>query len=76
MLATGVSLFKQRFQPMVRFDEVRLDDAAGGGIKGITYVGANFYQREHLLKIQGDVRLESGTHHSVDGGRLQAQLDF
>lgn len=76
MLAAGVSLFKQRLQPMVRFDEVQLDDAAGGGVKDITYVGANFYHREHLLKFQGDVRLESGTHHGVDGGRLQAQLDF
>jgi hypothetical protein len=76
MLGAGVSLFHQRFQPIVRFDEVRLDAAAGGGVKDITYVGANFYQREHLLKIQGDIRLESGTHRSVDGGRLQAQVDF
>lgn len=76
MVGAGISLFHQRFQPIVRFDEVRLDAAAGGGVKDITYVGANLYQREHLLKIQGDVRLESGTHRAVDGGRLQAQLDF
>lgn len=76
MLGAGVSLFRQRFQPMVRFDEIRQDVANGGGVKDITYVGANFYQREHLVKVQADVRLESGTHRGVDGGRVQAQLDF
>ncbi len=76
MLGAGISLFNQRFQPIVRFDEVRLDVAAGGGVKDITYLGANFYRNEHLLKFQGDIRLESGTHRAVDGARLQAQLDF
>ena len=60
----------------VRFDEVRYDDAAGGGVKDVTYVGLNLYKKEHGSKLQGDVRFESGTHESVDGVRLQAQVDF
>jgi hypothetical protein len=72
MLGTGLTLM-QRFQPFVRFDEIRSDD---GGVKDIIYVGTNFYQKEHSLKIQGDIRFESGTGESMDGGRLQAQMDF
>jgi hypothetical protein len=76
MLGLGVLVANQRFQPIVRFDETRLDDAAGGGVKDVTYLGANFYQKGHGLKIQGDVRFESGTGEPVDGARLQAQIDF
>jgi hypothetical protein len=66
-------LIRQRFQPNVRFDEVQADD---GSIVDVTYVGANYYQKGHGLKVQGDVRFESGTHESVDGFRLQGQIDF
>jgi hypothetical protein len=45
-------------------------------VRDITYVGANLYQKGHSLKIQGDVRFQSGTNESVDGARLQAQIDF
>ena len=69
-------LIAGRFQPAVVFDQVRLDDAVGGGVSNITYLGVNFYQKSHSLKVQGDVRLASGTGESVDGGRIQAQLDF
>ena len=72
MLAGGV-LVSQRLQPLVRFDEIHSDD---GGVRDITYVGANWYQQQHTLKVQADVRFESGTSKSLDGGRLQAQLDF
>jgi hypothetical protein len=75
MLAAGLLVMNQHFQPFVRFDEVLPDDAVGGGVQDITLVGANFYQRGHNLKFQGDVRLQSGGE-SVDGGRLQAQIDF
>ena len=75
MLGFGVLVLEQRFQPFVRFDEIRLDDAVGGGVTDITYVGANFYQKGHSLKIQGDVRLQSGGE-SVDGARVQTQIDF
>ena len=76
MVGLGVLVLNQRLQPMVRFDQVRLDDTLGGGTRNTTYLGANFYRKGHSLKFQGDIRLESGTHESVDGGRLQAQVDF
>ena len=75
MVGAGL-LLNEKFQPIIRFDRVRLDDAAGGGTRNITYVGANFYQNGHNLKIQGDVRLEGGTNESVDGVRLQGQIDY
>ena len=76
MAGLGILLFHQRFQPIVRFDQVLLDDAVGGGSRNITYAGANFYQDGHKLKVQGDIRFEAGTQYAVDGGRLQAQVDF
>ena len=75
MVGMGV-LLNQKLQPIVRFDRVRLDDSVGGGSRNITYVGANLYQNGHSLKIQGDVRFEAGTNESVDGARLQGQVDF
>jgi hypothetical protein len=75
MLGAGL-LFFERLQPFARFDQVRLDDAVGGGTQNLTYVGANFYRKGHSLKFQGDVRFESGTDQPVDGARLQAQVDF
>jgi phosphate-selective porin O/P len=76
MLGLGYLTFGQRFQPMVVFDQVRRDDAEGGVVTNVTYVGANFYRKQHSLKLQGDVRLEAGNGESVDGGRLQLQVDF
>ena len=76
MLGVGVLLLDQRLQPFVRFDQVRGDRWARGGTQDITYVGANFYQKGHSLKVQGDVRLQAGTADPVDGARLQAQVDF
>ncbi len=76
MIGVGV-LFNDRIQPFIRFDQVRSDALAPrGGRRDITYVGANFYQRGHSLKIQGDVRMQAGTDDPVDGARLQAQMDF
>lgn len=69
-------LINERVQPFVRFDQVRGDVPLGGQERDITYVGANFYQNGHSLKIQGDVRFQSGNGDSVDGYRLQAQIDF
>jgi hypothetical protein len=76
MLGAGYLMFNQRFQPIVRFDETLLDDSVGGGTSDIMYVGANWYQKGHNLKIQGDVRFQSSTGESVDGMRLQAQIDY
>lgn len=75
MIGAGI-LFKERFQPFIRFDQVRGDRWARGGAQDITFVGANFYQKGHSLKFQGDVRLQAGTEDAVDGVRLQSQLDF
>lgn len=76
MLGGGI-LFNDRFQPFIRFDQVRGDGfLPRGGRADITYVGANFYQRQHSLKIQGDLRMQAGTGDPVDGMRLQAQIDF
>ncbi len=77
MLGAGYLVLNQQVQPFVRFDQVRGDATLPrGGRKDITFVGANFYQKGHSLKVQGDLRLQSGTNNSVDGGRLQAQVDF
>jgi hypothetical protein len=76
MIGAGYLVAKQRLQPFVRFDQVRGDALLGGVRRDITYVGANFYQKGHNLKIQGDVRFQSSTEDSVDGARLQAQIDF
>jgi phosphate-selective porin O/P len=76
MAGAGLLVLEQRLQPMVRFDHVRLDDSAGGGTTDITHMGANWYQKQHNLKVQADVRFESGTGESVDGVRLQGQIDF
>ena len=74
MLGAGVLLFDQHVQPFVRFDETLRDEAVGGGKFDVTYAGVNFYQKRHNLKIQADVRFDSGSHESVDGARLQAQI--
>jgi len=74
MLEAGI-LFSQVFQPFIRFDQQRGDPWAGGR-RDITYAGANFYQRGHSLKIQGDLRFQAGTPDPIDGMRLQAQMDF
>jgi len=76
MLGAGVLMMKEHLQPFVRFDQVRGDVALGGVSRDITYVGANLYQKGHSLKIQGDARFQSGTGDSLDGARLQAQIDF
>ena len=61
----------------MRFDQVRADPwLPRGGRRDITFIGANFYQKGHNLKVQGDVRLQAGTEEPVDGARLQAQVDF
>lgn len=76
MIGAGI-LFNDRFQPFIRFDQVRGDGfLPRGGRTDITYVGANFYQRQHSLKVQGDVRMQAGTGDPVDGMRVQAQIDF
>ncbi len=76
MIGAGFLIMKERLQPFVRFDQVRGDVALSGVSRDITYVGANLYQKGHNLKIQGDLRFQSGTDDSVDGARLQAQIDF
>lgn len=78
MLGAGVLMFHEHVQPFVRIDQVRGQSrvTSSAVARDITYVGANFYQKGHGLKIQGDVRFESGTGESVDGARLQTQIDF
>lgn len=76
MIGLGILMMKQRFQPFIRFDQQRGDPFVRGGRTDITYVGANVYQRGHSLKIQGDLRMQAGTNAPVDGGRLQAQIDW
>lgn len=76
MAGLGFLTLEQRFQPIVRFDHVRVDADVGGGTRDIVHIGANFYQKGHNLKVQGDLRFESGTGEPVDGGRIQAQVYF
>ena len=76
MVGAGLLVLQDRLQPFIRFDEVRLDALAGGGIRDITYLGLNLYRKGHSLKFQGDLRFEANTSEPVDGMRLQAQLDF
>ena len=76
MAGVGILMFEQRVQPMLRYDQVRRDEAVGGGTQNVTYVGSTLFQRKHNLKIQADLRFESGTTESLDGGRLQAQVNY
>ena len=76
MAAFGYLVLDQRLQPTIRFDQVRRDRVAGGGTQNITYVGANLYRAGHDVKLQGDMRFESGTGEDIDGIRVQAQVDF
>ena len=76
MISGGILLMKERLQPFMRFDQVRGHLALAGVDRDITYVGANLYQKGHSLKIQGDVRFQSGTEDALDGARLQTQIDF
>jgi phosphate-selective porin O/P len=76
MLGTGYLIMKEHLQPFVRWDRIQGDTPIGGSPRDITYAGANFYQKGHSLKLQGDLQFVSGTGQSVDGGRLQAQIDF
>jgi len=76
MVGAGFLTLSQRVQPVVRFDQILPDDALGGGSRNTTYAGVNLYKKQHNLKLQADVRFEAGTGESVDGGRLQAQIDF
>jgi len=75
MLAGGV-LLDDRIQPFIRFDQVRGDNWAKSGRRDVTYVGANYFQNGHSLKLSGDLRMQSGTGDPVDGVRFQAQMDF
>ena len=76
MLGAGFLMLQERLQPFVRFDETRFDSAVGGGKRDVTFAGLNYYLKGHSLKLQGDVRLQANTTESVDGARLQAQMDF
>ena len=76
MIGVGYLVMKERVQPFVRFDQIRGDTPIGGTARDITYAGANYYQKGHGLKFQGDLLFVSGNGESVDGGRIQAQIDF
>ena len=76
MAGAGFLFWKERLQPIVRFDQVQLDDDQGGATQDITLVGVNYYQKGHNLKLQADVRLQGGTGESIDEARLQWQIDF
>jgi hypothetical protein len=76
MAGAGLLVLHDRLQPFIRFDEVRLDSQVGGAITDVTYIGLNLYRKGHSLKFQGDVRLQANTAESLDGARVQAQLDF
>jgi hypothetical protein len=76
MVGGGYLMWNERLQPFVRFDQQMLDDADGGFTRDVTYVGANWYQRGHSLKLQADARFEGGSGEDLDGARLQAQIDF
>lgn len=73
MIGAGYLCMDQKLQPTVRYDQVRLD---GGGTTNTTFVGLNYYQDGHHLKLQADVRFDGGNHEAVDGVRLQSQIDF
>jgi hypothetical protein len=76
MAGAGYLVWNERLQPVVRFDQVVEDDKVGGRKSNIALVGLNYYKNGHGLKIQGDLAFASGTGDEVDGGRLQAQVDF
>jgi hypothetical protein len=76
MAGAGYLIADQRLQPVVRFDQTRRDQDVGGGTANTTYVGLNYFRKQHGLKVQGDLRFESGTHEALDGARLQAQVYF
>ncbi len=76
MVGAGLLVLQDQLQPFVRFDEVRLDALVGGTKTDITYVGMNLYRKGHSLKFQGDLRFQANTTESIDGGRIQAQVDF
>lgn len=76
MVGAGLLILQERLQPFIRFDEVRLDPLVGGAKTDVTYVGMNLYQKGHSLKFQGDLRFQANTTESLDGGRIQAQVDF
>lgn len=76
MIGAGYLIMKEHLQPFVRFDQIRGDTPVGGTGRDITYAGANFYQKGHGLKVQGDLLFVSGNGESLDGLRLQAQIDF
>jgi hypothetical protein len=76
MLGAGYLTMKERLQPFIRFDRIQGDTPIGGTPRDITYTGANFYQKRHHLKLQGDLQFVSGNSQTLDGGRLQAQIDF
>ena len=76
MLGAGYLTSKERLQPFVRFDRIQGDTPICGTPRDITTTGANFYQKRHNLKLQGDLQFVSGNGTSLDGGRLQAQIDF
>ena len=76
MIGAGYLMMHQHLQPFVRFDRIQGDTPIGGTGRDITYAGANLYQKGHSLKLQGDLQFVSGNNQSLDGGRLQAQIDF
>lgn len=76
MVGAGLLILQERLQPFIRFDEVRLDPLVGGARTDITYAGMNLYRKGHSLKFQGDLRFQANTSQALDGGRVQAQLDF
>ena len=73
MAGAGLLILEERLQPFIRFDEVRYENAPN---TDTTYLGMNLYRRGHSLKFQADVKFEANTDQSLDGGRLQAQIDF
>jgi len=76
MVGGGYLVWEQRLQPTIRFDQIIADDKEGGAKTNATFVGLNWYERGHNLKVQADVAFVSGTGDSFDGGRAQVQLDF
>jgi hypothetical protein len=76
MAGAGYLVWNQRLQPTLRFDQVLEDDKVGGRKRNHTFLGLNYYKQGHGLKLQGDLLFASGTGDEVDGGRVQAQVDF